>query len=84
MTAKPDKPPLAHLRPPAPYRAQFDIAGMHCAACANRNERALKGLPGVREATVNLALRRAHVAFDPALVSERALHEAVIANGFGC
>ena len=55
---------------------------MHCAACANRNERASKSLPGVREAAVNFALRSARVEFDPALVSERALHEAVIANGF--
>ena len=81
-----EKPAQTAFSPSSAARAlqtaQFDIAGMHCAACANRNERALKGLPGVREATVNLALRRAHVAFDPALVSERALHEAVIANGF--
>jgi P-type Cu+ transporter len=61
---------------------RFDIAGMHCAACANRNERALKGLPGVRDAAVNFALRNARVEFDPSLVSERALHDAVVANGF--
>jgi P-type Cu+ transporter len=61
---------------------RFDIAGMHCAACANRNERALRALAGVHEAAVNFALRNARVEFDPAVVSERALHEAVIANGF--
>ena len=62
--------------------ARFDIGGMHCAACANRNERALKSLPGVRDAAVNFALRSARVDYDPALVSERALHDAVVANGF--
>ena len=62
--------------------ARFDIGGMHCAACANRNERALKSLPGVRDAAVNFALRSARVEFDPALVSERALHDAVVGNGF--
>ena len=62
--------------------ARFDIGGMHCAACANRNERALKSLPGVRDAVVNFALRSARVVFDPAVVSERALHEAVTDNGF--
>ena len=36
----------------APHIARFDIGGMHCAARANRNERALKKLPGVREAAV--------------------------------
>ena len=62
--------------------ARFDIAGMHCATCANRNERALKSLPGVRLAAVNFALRSARVEFDPGLVSERALHDAVVDNGF--
>src|SRR5262245_54488108 len=55
---------------------------MHCAACAFRNEEALKRLPGVREAAVNFALRNARVEFDPAQVTERALHEAVTSNGF--
>ena len=55
---------------------------MHCAACANRNELALKRLPGVVEAAVNFALRSARVEFDPAKVSEQALHEAVVDNGF--
>ena len=67
---------------PALSVANFAIGGMHCAACASRNERALKKLPGVREATVNFVLRNARVAFDPAAVSERALHDAVIDNGF--
>ncbi len=55
---------------------------MHCAACANRNERALKKLHGVREAAVNFGMRNARVEFDPAAVTERALHDAVIGNGF--
>ena len=62
--------------------ATFGIGGMHCAACANRNERALKKLHGVREAAVNFGMRNARVAFDPAAVTERALHDAVIGNGF--
>ena len=60
----------------------FAIGGMHCAACANRNELALQRLPGVVEAAVNLALRSARVEFDPAKVSERVLHETVVRNGF--
>jgi Cu+-exporting ATPase len=55
---------------------------MHCAACANRNERALSKLHGVRAAAVNFAMRSARVEFDAATVSERALHDAVIGNGF--
>ena len=60
----------------------FGIGGMHCAACANRNERALKKLQGVREAVVNFGMRNARVEFDEGAVSERALHDAVIGNGF--
>jgi Cu+-exporting ATPase len=62
--------------------SHFQIGGMHCAACANRNELALKKLPGVVEAAVNFAMRSARVEFDPSQVSERALHEAVVGNGF--
>ncbi|MBV8614685.1 MAG: copper-translocating P-type ATPase [Acetobacteraceae bacterium] len=40
----------------------LDIAGMTCASCAGRVERALRRVPGVRGAEVNLATERAHVA----------------------
>ena len=45
-----------------PERA-FDlaIAGMTCASCAGRIEKALRAVPGVIEANVNLAAERAHV-----------------------
>jgi P-type Cu+ transporter len=62
--------------------SHFEIGGMHCAACANRNELALKKLPGVVEAAINFAMRSARVEFNPSMVSERALHEAVVKNGF--
>lgn len=40
---------------------QFDIGGMHCAACSSRIERVLNQLPGVEQASVNLATTRAKV-----------------------
>ncbi|PLC50804.1 copper-translocating P-type ATPase [Pollutimonas subterranea] len=39
----------------------FAVEGMTCASCVGRVERALNALPGVTEATVNLATERAHV-----------------------
>src|SRR5262249_53663495 len=54
----------------------------HCAACAVRNERALRKIPGVRDANVNLGTRRACVEFDEAAVSEPALREAIMENGY--
>lgn len=42
-------------------KLDFAIMGMTCAACAGRIERALNKLPGVQEASVNLATERAQV-----------------------
>jgi Cu+-exporting ATPase len=60
----------------------FAIGGMHCAACAARNERTLLKMPGVLEANVNLGTRRARISFDETAVSEAALRGAVIDNGY--
>lgn len=60
----------------------FGIGGMHCAACANRNERALRKVQGVRSASVNFGMRNARVEFDAGAITERALHDAVIGAGF--
>jgi Cu+-exporting ATPase len=62
--------------------ATFEISGMHCAACAVRNERTLRKIPGVRDANVNLGTRRARVEFDEAAVSEPALRDAIVENGY--
>lgn len=46
-----------------PAKAEFDlrIRGMTCASCVGRVEKALKRVPGVSDAAVNLATERAHV-----------------------
>src|SRR5262245_61323813 len=68
---------------PAPLKvATFGIGGMHCAACASRNERALKKLHGVREAAVNFGMRNARVVFDETTISQRAIHDAVVDGGY--
>ncbi len=58
------------------------VRGMHCAACVGKVERALAGVPGVREALVNLATEQATVAFDPARADFAALERAVAAAGY--
>ncbi len=62
--------------------ATFAIGGMHCAACAVRNERTLIKIPGVLKANVNLGTRRARVEFDEGAVTETALRDAVTDNGY--
>ena len=39
----------------------FGVEGMTCAACSGRVEKALKAVPGVKDASVNLALEREDV-----------------------
>jgi len=60
----------------------FNIVGMHCASCVTRNERSLKKIKGVREASVNFGTHSATVEFDDSLVAEKTLYEAVIKNGY--
>ncbi|HTH96936.1 MAG TPA: cation-translocating P-type ATPase [Stellaceae bacterium] len=53
---------LKPLEGPATSR-DLDITGMHCAACVRRVERALLAVPGVTDASVNLASERVRVSF---------------------
>src|SRR5499425_2631212 len=63
-------------------RLDFPVKGMHCAGCVAKVERALRGVPGVAEANVNLATERATVwvAADSGGLS--ALRKAVIGVGY--
>lgn len=61
---------------------ELDISGMHCASCANIIEKGLRKVPGVKQANVNLATRRATIAHDHSVHSEQ-LIEAVKGRGYG-
>jgi Cu+-exporting ATPase len=58
------------------------IVGMTCAACAQAVEKSLSRVPGVKEATVNLATEKARVVYDPELASIFNLREAVRDAGY--
>ncbi|NQE64321.1 heavy metal translocating P-type ATPase [Caulobacter sp. RHG1] len=58
------------------------IQGMTCASCVGRVERALAGVPGVLDASVNLATERARVTVLEGL-APTALSAAVAAAGYG-
>lgn len=64
-------------------KAEFAITGMTCAACSNRIEKVLNKMDGITKATVNLALERATVEFNPALVSPADVIKRVEAIGYG-
>jgi Cu+-exporting ATPase len=61
----------------------FPVTGMTCASCVRRVEKALTKVPGVAEASVNLATEKAKVAFDAAAVSTEQLRAAVEKAGYG-
>lgn len=61
----------------------LDVSGMHCAGCAGRVEKALRAVPGVVAADVNLALERADVQLAEGAAEPARLVGAVEAIGFG-
>jgi Cu+-exporting ATPase len=73
----------------AGYAAQPDfeqealrVEGMHCASCVAAVEKSLKQVPGVIDATVNLATETAHVKYDPDNAGFRDLESAVTSAGY--
>ena len=60
--AEPHVHPHSHC--PIAHADRLQISGMTCASCAMRVEKALAGVPGVTEATVNLATEEAFVRAD--------------------
>jgi len=62
--------------------ATLRVGGMVCAVCARTIEEALRSVPGVVEAQVNLATERARVTFNPSLVQVRDLGDAIEAAGY--
>ena len=60
----------------------FEISGMTCASCASRVEKALKSVPGVKEARVNLASEKARVTLASVSATPEALQGAVEKIGY--
>ena len=63
-------------------KKDFRIEGMTCAACVRAVERAVKKLPGVTEAGVNLATEKLNISYDPAQVSISGIVNAVSKAGY--
>jgi Cu+-exporting ATPase len=61
----------------------FSVTGMTCASCVGRVERALEKVPGVLEASVNLANERATVEYLAGEVEPKDLEMAIEGAGYG-
>ncbi len=58
------------------------VQGMTCASCVQRVERALSAVPGVTEATVNFATRRASIRYQPSVAHPEAFVQAIEKAGY--
>ncbi|KAK9698606.1 hypothetical protein RND81_08G116900 [Saponaria officinalis] len=63
-------------------KALFSVIGMSCSACAGSVEKAIKRLPGIREAVVDVLNNRAQVFFYPSFVNEEQIRETIEDVGF--
>ncbi|CAN8246093.1 unnamed protein product [Cochlearia groenlandica] len=63
-------------------KIQVGVTGMTCAACSNSVEGALMSVNGVLSASVALLQNRADIVFDPSLVKEDDIKEAIEDAGF--
>jgi len=63
-------------------RQTLPVAGMTCASCVGRVERALRKVPGVAVASVNLAAQTASVESLPGVVSVEDLRAAIEGAGY--
>jgi Cu+-exporting ATPase len=66
-----------------PRRVQLSLSGMHCSSCALLIERALKKVPGVKEANVNFAAEKASVLVEWERTETQSLIAAVKKSGYG-
>ncbi|MBT2654507.1 copper-translocating P-type ATPase [Bacillus sp. ISL-18] len=64
-------------------KTEFDITGMTCAACATRIEKGLTKLNGVLKANVNLALEKATVEYNSAVLNQSEIIKKVETLGYG-
>ncbi len=60
----------------------LNIRGMTCAACAQRIEKSLRKLPGISQATVNLASEKLFVEYDSGSIGLAAIKEAATKIGY--
>jgi Cu+-exporting ATPase len=67
---------------PAPSTLDLGISGMTCASCVSRVEKALKKVPGVQDAAVNLATESARVNYVPSPQMDAQLRRAVRNAGY--
>ncbi len=62
---------------------KFDVTGMTCSACSAHVEKSVRKLEGVQTVSVNLLSNSMSVDYDPNVLNDQAIIEAVIQSGYG-
>ena len=62
--------------------ASIGIAGMTCDSCVRTVEKALRGLPGVNEVTIDREAAIARVVFDNSMIDVPTIHDALLKSGY--
>ncbi|TDQ36265.1 heavy metal translocating P-type ATPase [Aureibacillus halotolerans] len=66
----------------AQKEVSLHIAGMTCAACANRIEKGLSKIDGVQKANVNFAIEKTQVSYDPERTNAQAFEDKIKKLGY--
>lgn len=64
-------------------KKNFDVTGMTCSACSNRVEKAVAGVPGVEDVSVNLLKNSMTVNYDETKTGLEQIIQAVTNAGYG-
>ncbi|PWI48247.1 copper-translocating P-type ATPase [Candidatus Heimdallarchaeota archaeon B3_Heim] len=67
----------------AANQLDLKIEGMTCASCVSSIEKSLTNVAGVTNITVNLTTEKAHVKFDPSVISETEVIKRIENVGYG-
>lgn len=62
--------------------ATIGIAGMTCDNCVRKVERALRGLPGIKELSVDRQRGLVRVVYDGSMVNTPAMQGALLKSGY--
>src|SRR3989440_5044675 len=73
---------IPQAQPMAESHTVLALEGMTCASCAMRIEKGLKKVPGVKDASVNLATEQASVTYDPMQTNLEQMVQKVEAVGY--
>jgi Zn2+/Cd2+-exporting ATPase len=67
---------------PALKTQKMQVGGMDCSSCAMKIEGSVEKLPGIAEVSVNVAIGRMVVSYDPQKVSEAEIQQRVTRLGY--